>query len=173
MLFIYKFCRCDGIHFGKLLQLLWSYQMYSQRVTANIHHQLQRWISIFGCLASRTPLVVHFCLYTAENPRKCQQLATFLLRAGGRLQRHTESRPRGNGTNEKKFLYNDYIYRSADWLRAPQEVSGGPNLTNKKRQRLSGVFSLIHAKYLFKENVWNACFDYRLHHLCYAVPYHV
>lgn len=90
-------------------------RLYSQRVTANIHHQLQRWISIFGCLASRTPLVVHLCLYTAETPpQKNQKLATFLLLAGGRLQRHTESRPTGNGTNEKKFLYNDYIYRSVE-----------------------------------------------------------
>lgn len=86
---------------------------YSQRVTANIHHQLQGWISIFGCLASRTPLVVHFCLYTAANPKKCQQLAAFLLLPGGRLWRHTECRPVGNGTNEEQFLYNDYVNCSA------------------------------------------------------------
>lgn len=93
-------------------------RLYSQRVTTNIHHQLQRWISIFGCLASRTPLVVHLRLYTAESSIKRPQLATFLILAGSRLQRHTESSPTGNGNNEKKFLYNDYIYRSAPSLRA-------------------------------------------------------
>lgn len=93
--------------------LNYDIRWYSQRVTANIHHQLQGWISIFGCLASRTPLVVHFCLYTEENPKKCQQLAAFLLLPGGRLGRHTECRPVGNGTNEEQFLYNDYVHCSA------------------------------------------------------------
>lgn len=40
---------------------------YSQRVTADVHHQLQRRIPVFGCLASRTALVVHFCLCNAEE----------------------------------------------------------------------------------------------------------
>lgn len=48
-------------------------------------------------------------LYTTENPRKCPKLSTFLLLAGSRLQRHTESRPTRNGTNEKRFLYNDCL----------------------------------------------------------------
>lgn len=35
---------------------------HSQRVTANVHHQLQRRVPVFGGLTSRTPLVVHLCL---------------------------------------------------------------------------------------------------------------
>lgn len=108
-------------------------------------------------------------LYTTENPRKCPKLSTFLLLAGSRLQRHTESRPTRNGTNEKRFLYNDCLpqcrlTQGSTWTLRRFEFNN-----NNQKKRLSGVFSLIHANDLLNEDVENACFDFRLHHLCCAV----
>lgn len=40
---------------------------YSQRVAADVHHQLQRRVSVFGCFTSRTALFVHFCLHHTKK----------------------------------------------------------------------------------------------------------
>lgn len=120
-------CRCDGIHFVKLVRsVLWRYQMILTACDRRHSPSASRmdfyiWLSCISGSPGRP--------FVAVNGRKPQKMSTTDNFSGGRLQRHKESRPTGNGTNEKTFLYNDYIYRSADSRRAPQEVSGGPKST--------------------------------------------
>jgi len=73
-------------------------------VAADVHHQLQRRIPVFGCFASRTSLVVHFCVCNTKYKlgEQCQQLAALLSChfPGGELLCYTECGPTGNAINK-------------------------------------------------------------------------
>lgn len=113
------------------------------------------WSSIWACTQQKT----------RENVQN-SQLFCYLQVADSSV---TQKVVRQETALMKRGSHIMTVYRSADSLRAPRELSGGLNLTTTTKKRLSGVFSLIHANDLLNEDVENACFDFRLHHLCCAV----
>lgn len=108
---------------------------YSQRVAADVHHQLQRRVPVFGRFASRTALVVHFFLSAQHKMQSLRGMSTTssspVTFSGGEPLRHTECGPTRNATN-KSSSYLMITLRQQRWWhcgagapRGPWRVSGG------------------------------------------------
>lgn len=108
---------------------------------ANIHHQLQRWISIFGGFASRTSLVIHVCGLSGNQDNN----STKLKRKGDYVFINISLLLCLNLTMKRMTYACRAMHVAA--VRAPQREQQDGNTNQKQKQVVHEFFSIFAINY--------------------------